>query len=385
MVNLTDRQKILFERLVTLGDWATSGELPLAVFEIIGFGSFFRGKPRPQDVDLIIRTDSQHQPAEFDKLVGILESIRYDWDLEEKHATPREAIEGLVRSSDERLPSSSNRELQRFFNWIESYSWNMLRPQTIQGECSLKAPHDYAKRMIKKRLPNLNVVQFLGASDAVGRPTGLRCGFTVSVWSKQRSDTRSNLLKLLSQDAMLGNAERELAYFEVQQQEIAAQVALRKAEIQLLRRIPKRRKKTECSWSWFNAICKDHKELAPAKRRLERAMERTKQFCETEWGKAQRGGKKCSSLETLAMEVDHRRTEIKKLYIQNDFLELLRGDLAHFKSGAAHTKLPAEEYVTQEMLRSGSKKAKSEKAEFLREMGLPVDRVLRRMASRFPR
>ena len=54
---LTKRQSVLFERLVKLGELAVKDVLPVKVTSIKGFGSFFRGKPSPKDVDLAIAQD----------------------------------------------------------------------------------------------------------------------------------------------------------------------------------------------------------------------------------------------------------------------------------------------------------------------------------------
>lgn len=378
--HLTDRQQLLFDRLVTLGDWATKGELPMRVLEIRGFGSFFRGKPRPQDVDLLIRIQRPEHLPEFDLFVGLLKQIRCDWDLEERYDTPMRAIAALASASDERLNGISPPHIKRFLNWVESYSWKMLRPQTIHGQCSFSGPEDYAKRMIKKTLPNLNVFQFMNPRETDQKPSGLRCGFTVSIWSEDRPNTADNLTALMTETAMRSNAIRELAYFEVQHQEISALVAYHEAEIELLQRIPKRKKKADCSWTWFNAFSTDHSDLAEVSTALKLAQQNSNEFVEQKWGRATSSSEPTLSLTKLASQVDKQRKGIKRLFIRNDLLESLRTELAHFKSGAATTDLKAEEYAVVEMLRHGSKSEKVKKADFLRDMGFPVDRMLKRMA-----
>lgn len=55
---MTPRQKVLLERLKTLCDRASSGTLlPARVVSVWGYGSYFRSKERPRDVDLDIVID----------------------------------------------------------------------------------------------------------------------------------------------------------------------------------------------------------------------------------------------------------------------------------------------------------------------------------------
>lgn len=55
---MTPRQKVLLERLKTLCDRASSGTLlPARVVSVWGYGSYFRSKERPREVDLDIVID----------------------------------------------------------------------------------------------------------------------------------------------------------------------------------------------------------------------------------------------------------------------------------------------------------------------------------------
>ncbi len=55
---MTPRQMVLLERLKVLCDRASSGALlPAGVVSVWGYGSYFRNKERPRDVDLDIVID----------------------------------------------------------------------------------------------------------------------------------------------------------------------------------------------------------------------------------------------------------------------------------------------------------------------------------------
>ena len=126
--------------------------------------------------------------------------------------------------------------------WIDGYSWNMLNPDTMQKEFAITSPEDYTKRMVKRRLPNLNIIRILNADDTKPQPIGLRCGFTVSLWSEETPEVASNLAELLSEKVLSRNLMLEMAYFDAQLPMVRAQEVLRRAEIEVIFSIPRRRK-----------------------------------------------------------------------------------------------------------------------------------------------
>lgn len=375
-MQLSERQQILFERLVTLGEWATKGELPSQVLEIRGFGSFFRGKPRPSDVDLILRVQRPDHLPEFDRFITLVKSVRYDWKLEKRFPTPQEALDRLRSNGDKRCTEATDDEYRKFLNWIEPYSWNMLRPDTIHKECSFEAPEDYAKRMVKRQLPNLNIVMFQNPDDTEIRPVGLRCGFTVLLWSTKFTDTAANLNSLLAEQTVVDNLQQEMAYFNVQIPKVEAQASLYDAEIELLSRIPRRRKQISSSWNWLESFSKGHTSLKAFQEQLEKAEKAADRFDKEEWGRHPQSD--VASLAQTAQKADEARKKLKQLYQRNDLLEALRNRLAYFKSGCAKSDLPAKEYVVNDLLSEGSQKKKEQMADFLRTLGYPVDRVLQR-------
>jgi hypothetical protein len=127
---------------------------------------------------------------------------------------------------------------------------------------------------------------------------------------------------------------------------------------------------------WFQKFAKGQSDLLPFQQQLDAAQATSARFDKEEWGRPPNG--KVVSLSETAKEADQARKRLKQLYQRTEMLESIRDRLAHFKSGRAETDLPAKEYVVDELLSDGSQKAKEKMATFLRTLGYPVDRVLRR-------
>lgn len=376
---LTKRQQVLFDRLVMLGDWASTGELPLDVLEIRGFGSFFRGTASPKDVDLFIRCHLHPPRPDFERFLKLLKTIRFDSDHDERFSTPKEALLFEHESTDTPwLPGIDNGEIERrrFGEWLEGYSWNMLNPQTIQQELSVESPVDYMKRMVKRRLPKLSIVQFLGPQDTAERGLGIRCGFTVSIWSKERPDMRANLEALLSEQAVTENTLRDLAYFEAQIPMMHAKVALMRAEVDQLLVTGREPKPVEPHWKWLEAWSEKQDSLRDAKEHLQHAEKVAHRFDDEEWGTAEPPAEFTAlSHREAVTKADELRQELKGLYQAMVGLKDVRNCLSFYQSGCAKTDLPPREYVVAEMLSTGSARAKQRAAEFLQELGLLQDRL----------
>src|SRR5580698_4815523 len=173
---LSKRQRTLMERLITLGDWASNRGLPLDVFEIRGFGSFFRGKPNAKDVDLFMRCQRHPHRHDFTRFLEAVDRIHDDHALERTFTRPSAALRSFFESRNESnaIASVSDTERQSFLRWLEPFSWNMLRPQTMVGQIGIKNPDVFAQQAIRYHLPNLNVVEIVNPEYAGARSLGLR-------------------------------------------------------------------------------------------------------------------------------------------------------------------------------------------------------------------
>jgi len=372
--NLSDRQKLLIERLIEFGRMASERELPFDVVEILGFGSFFRGKERPKDVDLFLRCERQPLRTDFVRFIGLLRKVRYDPEYQGAYETPKEAMRVLYERSDApRLPGFNDGELeqQRFCEWLDGYSWNMLYPQTIHEQAGMNLPDDFAKRLVRRRVPNLNVVSFVNHDDPAPM-SALRCGFTVSVWSKDRLEVSTNLAELLSPERLTQNTLQELRYFEVQFPAVQAELKLLEAEIELLFRIAFPQSPPQRTWEWHEEWVKDREELRDLKKVRDKARRAADRFDNEDWG---------SPISPPYMALTHKRAlamteslrkEIKDAYQKIDLLEELQGSLARYQSGNADSSDPVENFVATDVLSRGNARQRKRMEALLVEIGIPI-------------
>ncbi|MDA7980877.1 MAG: hypothetical protein MPJ50_19155 [Pirellulales bacterium] len=377
MRSLTDRQRVLFGRLVTLASWAESGELPCRVLEIVGFGSFFRGKPRPKDVDLIFRIQRPDHTPQFARFLTLLNKIQRSASYYVGFETPKEAmITAHRREDDTWLPGleEGHVERARFGEWIDGHSWNMLRGKTILRQMEVECPEYYVRRMVKRRLPNLNIAHYVNPNETAPRPSGLRCGFTVSIWSEGAGDTESHLSNILSQENVVRNVTRELAYFDVQLPLVESQARLMWAEVDLLRSISRRRKEVTAHQRWFDEICQGRDEICAMRAAFKKAQHNADQFDMEEWtGETTPSPTESAlSLQDAISRADTLRLSIKEWNEQIDLLEELRNLLLYYKSGAELPTAKRQDFVASQMLDRGSHRRRRKVALFLQNIGFSV-------------
>lgn len=367
---LTHRQNALYDRLVKLGEWATDERLPCKVKEIVGFGSFFRGKPSPKDVDLILRIDNPELTPRFNHFCEVLKAIRDSRRNQAKFGTPREALHVELRrlAQSERLVSDAAAYRESLYSsWLEGYSWPMLFPATIIGQCSLKSPEEFTRRLLRREFPNLNVIRYERFKDKWDGFGELRCGFSVSLWSEGRPDIRSNLARLLSDDVVTENALRDMAYFQVQLPNISAEVQLVTAEIALLRRIPWRKKSAPKNLSDESLVANDPEMIT-----LKAHSEKTKKAADA-FDKLKISGEFIPSGDmapsNAISEADRLRKEIKEQYVRFDILEQIRNVLNWYHAQELDTPLNHLDYVADELLKSGNVQERKRKRQILEELG----------------
>jgi hypothetical protein len=194
----TKRQKTLITRLVRLGEMVSNNLLPLNVTEILGFGSFFRGKTSPKDVDLMVRHSGSHDP-QFQEFMKLVAMIRKDVALQRRYREPQLALgEAFDKSKAGMLPGLLDHSEKRaiFLSWLDGYSWRMLFPATVNEQVEIDFPWRYTRRLLQRSVPSLNVVLALGP-EADPLNVGLRTGFAVSIWSPRQRDMEANLREVL--------------------------------------------------------------------------------------------------------------------------------------------------------------------------------------------
>lgn len=198
-MKLAEKQRVLLDRLRTFGNWLSQGKLPVEVLEVRGFGSFFRGKTKPRDVDLVIRRAGD--TADFRLFSKLLDKATYG-RYSREFSTPQAA---LLKVFDQHyshfLPGMIDMTAQRhlFEQWIEGYSWAMLYDTTIHRHITLRSSTEIARRLMKRHLPNVNIPMWLGPKEPIEK-CGLHAGFTVLVWSREKPDIQANVETALAQD-----------------------------------------------------------------------------------------------------------------------------------------------------------------------------------------
>lgn len=372
MHKLTDRQEVLIERLVGLSGLAASVALPLDVLEIRGFGSFFRGKGRPKDVDLIFRCHRRPHRPDFARFLELLKKIRFDQTYQDRYDNPRDAMDAAYRASDQpRLPGFDDSEVEqaRFRDWLHGHTWNMLHARTMFDDSRITSSEEYAKRMVKRLFPNLNVMDFLNATDS---HDCIRHGFTVQVWSRECPDTRANLADLLSEDRLNENTLHELRYFEKQLPVVQAEAELLRTEIGLLLLIARPESPGKGTYDWLEGWEKDREELKDLNDRLRHATAEAQRFDDADRGSPippeyySLGHRKA-----LAM-TENMRKEIKRLYQSIELLKVVQWSLAKYQSGSYPSEHSAQVFAAIDALSQGNARERKLMENTLKELEIPI-------------
>lgn len=242
----------------------------MRVLEAYGFGSFFRGKDRPHDVDLLLRR-SMEDTNDFRLFSALLDKVSHGGHSG-RFETPQAA---LLHAFDERysnlLPGLIDVHCQRalFEQWIEGYTWKMLFTSDMVQEFTLRSSTEIARRFVKRNLPNLNISWWIGPEEPAEK-SGLRAGFVVLLWSREKPDIRSNVEESLQEDQRQGPILEDLARFDQDLFGIEIQIDLVKRAFGRLLRTPKSRKRADDYFEWLRAWTKRQRDINPAA--LDRAI-----------------------------------------------------------------------------------------------------------------
>jgi hypothetical protein len=377
--SLTKRQRVLYDRLLVLGDWATNRLLPIDATQIIGFGSFFRGKPQPKDVDIVIQ-HTKNDSADFKRFRRMLHAVRRDMKRRETFDTPQAALLDLFDEQREpMLPNCTDlmtEERAVFASWCEGISWNMLHPQTIAGQVEVEGPEFYAKRFIRRRLPNVNVVLFLGPAQTFEK-TGLRTEVSVSIWSREQRNIHANLEWVLSPTHLQNRTVEELANFDRQVFRLNTLLDMFRLALSLLFETPRSERPLEPQ-NWLKVWCERHKSKV-----VDAAMFRDLWadgwlLDEEEIG-SELGIRYTQPSYDGASDVEvrdfceRRRAEIKQLWpIVEVYRDIIR-NLVVYKAGSVRTNQNAKHFIVSRLLCQWNSRDEKEYVPILRELGFPVD------------
>lgn len=302
-----------------------------------------------------------------------METIRKRTAFQSKYETPKEALlaelnRRAVSSLFEESAFESRASL--YESWLEKYSWSMLFPSTFHEQLSVTAPEEFARRLMRRHFPNLNVVRYSRHSPDYSATLGLRCGFTVSVWSEEQPDIPTNLNAIMSQDAVVQNALRDLEYFHTQLPVIAARVQVLCDEISLLLRVSKY---TETShvFSWLEAMGKSDLELTASKLKLEEAESKAKEF-DTKREKGEPTPMFQVPPPNVIAQAIEWRDQIRDQYTKSDVLEWVRRCLLRYKDRENRSRIDQYQYVYEELQSSGSASDRKKRRSILEAVGWPA-------------
>jgi|GEM_PF-5643849 len=192
---VSKRQTVLLDRLVAFCERCGSPDLPVRVSQVIGYGSFFRGKEAPNDIDAVVVAPEDH-PL-FEKFIGIVSDR-----IGRRHvASPAEEMRRIAAEHpDPEVAESAS----PFSDWLRGISFETLfeARNIIQQMARFEAPR-FAERVLADGLPRIRF--------HVHR----RDGFITAkvkhvVWTPDRPDVRANVERIWgsdNRDALRAEAE----------------------------------------------------------------------------------------------------------------------------------------------------------------------------------
>ena len=205
-MKFTSQQEKMKDKLEIVCNRIQREILPFQIDEVWGFGSFFRLKDSPRDVDLILKFSKEN--SIYEKFKEILEKT---YSKNSKYQTPKEAFE-YISSSE--LNSSEHATLMPIFSqWIESYTWNIL----FGGPLSIPEfkinPTEITKRVLLKELRGIQIAYIVSVNDPL---ESLRAEKIDLVWSDSAPNVSKNLDELFSPTKIRKARLSELENFDKQ-------------------------------------------------------------------------------------------------------------------------------------------------------------------------
>lgn len=207
-INLSKRQQLLINRLQNL-EKSLQEELPVMITDIIGFGSFFRGKKNPKDVDLTVRY-SNINPI-YTVFKDKIKEIEYLYNNGVKFNSFKEAFIYIFnRKENFHLDKQF---LDIFCNWLDNIPWNEI----TKGYDSILYNHErLTKKILERKLPFIkieipfNCVEINHSNEEENFKNKNRSSFVSAyyclIWTKHKSNIISNILEIFSSPNEIRNA-----------------------------------------------------------------------------------------------------------------------------------------------------------------------------------
>lgn len=201
-IKLSPRQTTLLKRLKVVCERAETLILPVFIEEIWGFGSLFRAKERPGDLDLLVKF-SGHNPK-HDLFRNLMDKAMHRHN---EFSTPQEALLQIIKQE---ISEDSAKELIPIFNgWLEGYTWNKVFDGFVPG-----ISYSWERltiRLLKQDVPRVSI-HLTGIED---KPH-LNAESLVLVWSKKNPNLHDNIKQVLSPSKITDVIWKELENFDRQ-------------------------------------------------------------------------------------------------------------------------------------------------------------------------
>lgn len=189
---MTPRQKVLLERLKTLCDRASSDTLlPARAVSVWGYGSYFRSKERPRDVDLDIVIDRSGPGFDLWRLL-------YDNFDEAAHGydDPKVGIKRYFSRLYEGEPGVRKSVQETIDLWLEGYTWSIFAkdhnfPPTAEF---------ILERVLTRGLPGVHIFKAMASLDEIKQSS--KAKEFVLVWDREHPDVEANVKASLGEDAL---------------------------------------------------------------------------------------------------------------------------------------------------------------------------------------
>jgi hypothetical protein len=208
---LTKRQSVLLDRLVTFCERCDSRDLPIRILRVLGYGSFFRGKDRPGDVDLFLVTGENH-PL-FDRFVSIVKGKPHRRYQELVPAERMRSIAG--KDADPMVAEAAG----VFSSWLEGFSHAMLyEHKTFIDELFAYNPERFARRVLHGKLPGIRATLDRDTPEPYSKVTH-------EIWTPERPDVRGAVERIWASDPR-ADLLKEAEWFEKQSRPRLLQIAV---------------------------------------------------------------------------------------------------------------------------------------------------------------
>ena len=382
MEGLAKRQRVLVERLQTLCDRAFTWTFPTRIEEVWGFGSFFRLKGDPKDLDLGLKCSGDNSAwLRYRELV--MKSVSTASERRDSYPSPGDALrEEVMKSPD------GEKVWPVYSKWVEGLTWGAIEREFVPGMAY--GWETITRQMLTKGLPRIQVASFAG----VGQKFPLVTEALTLVWSRSKPDVRSNLLASFGEGSLKDRLVVELVGFDSQLSSVGFELSVRTRLYKSL--IPVRPEEFPPESDYrarHDWLVSKAQKLFPVKDqdRVKKLFESRSLFDEE--APAQKRGHEGDSYRTkdvkdLQEVSERKRAELKDGHREVEVVKALLDGVIAWKGGRLDkndyfSRYTVEEWLAQSALRNSHKKLVSEDQirDLLRRHGLPEDRILKRQGS----